>query len=146
MIGAGLPPSERAIVDSFTQALPQPWRGSFVLREVPSHGRAHTDVVILLSRQMVGVEVKRTAWSRALVQAVLNRHTYDASYIALWHLKVNQRVLVDAARWGIGVVSIEGGRSRIVQRATLGRPDPETRRRMRSMLEARAEQIGVIAA
>jgi hypothetical protein len=142
-----LPRQEQTIVDSLLGHLPRAWHSAFAYTEIPSYGRARTDVVVQLSRTLVAIEVKRTAWSRALVQALLNRHLYDQSYIALWHSQVHQRVLVNAARWGIGVISVSESASRIVQPAVRGNPDPESRRRLLSLLETRREaQIEVVAA
>lgn len=96
-------------------------------REVRSHGRARTDVVLLVGGEVVGIEVKKNDWRRAIAQAVLNRYCVDRSYIALWSDRIADPVVTEASAWGIGVISITREGVEIISRAPRAQPERELR-------------------
>jgi hypothetical protein len=106
--------------------------------EVRSHGRARTDVVLLCGSELVGIEVKKSDWRRAIAQAVLNRYCVDRSYIALHTERLNDSVLSEARQWGIGVIGISASGLEIQVEATKGAPDSEMRRHILESIEATA--------
>jgi hypothetical protein len=105
-------------------------------REARSHGRSRADVVLLWDAEVVAIEVKRTDWKRAVLQAVLNRYCADRSFIALWVSRVSDDVLEEASRRGLGVISVAPDSVRVVQEAPIGRPDPRIRSRLLDQLTA----------
>lgn len=98
--------------------------------EVRSHGRARTDVCVVAEDVLIGIEVKRTDWRRAISQAVLNRFCVDRSYVAFWNERVSDEAVSEAQRWGIGVLGVSRDTVQLREPASLGRPDPTVRARM----------------
>jgi hypothetical protein len=135
-----IPRREADLVAALLTGMPSRWRGCWVATEVPTHGKARADIILMTPRQTVAIEVKRTAWQRALGQALLNRYIADRSYVALWAGVVSDRVVRDAASLGLGVIAIEPGRSTVVQSAARVYPDPELRGRVR---QAVRDLVGV---
>lgn len=98
--------------------------------ELTSHGTARADIALVCNGHLLAIEVKRTAWRRAVVQALLNRLCFDRSYIALWATRVTDQVMHEAERWGIGVVAVYPGNLEIAVEAARCDPDPTVRARM----------------
>lgn len=106
-------------------------QGGYVVRqEVPSHGRARTDLILWDGECLIGVEAKLRDWSRVIGQAVLNRQCVDQSYLAMWSSAISDALLTEAARFGIGVMSLSDGGMQILLQPTHGNPIPELRERL----------------
>jgi hypothetical protein len=130
-----LPGSEREIRDLLMGGIPSLFPNVTVSVETKSHGRARTDLAFLASGELIGVEVKRTDWRRAIAQAFLNRCCVDRSYVALWCSKVRPAVLDEACRWGIGVLAVGPRRVEECLPAVAARPDSTVRARMIASLD-----------
>lgn len=101
-----MPATEAEIVEAVVSNLGRLGKISAVGLEVPSHGRSRADVAALVGDDLVLIEAKRTAWQRVLAQAALNRLCSDRSYIALWSGRVTDGIKDEAARLGVGILSV----------------------------------------
>lgn len=110
--------------------------GYVVSEEVPSHGRARTDLVLWDGEILIGVEAKLRDWGRVIGQAALNRQCVDQSYLAMWSSAISDMILAEAARFGIGVMSLGDGGAQVVLQPTHGGPIPELRQRLIGALES----------
>ncbi len=100
--------------------------------EVPSHGRARTDVVVAIGGELLGIEAKIGRWRRAVGQAILNRYCVERSYVAMWRLAIRPHLLEEAEFYGLGVIAVDSRRIEVVLAADLSVPDPAVRRRIAS--------------
>jgi len=123
-------PTEAALLAVVARSSKVMWRGCRVGREVKSHGRARTDLMVLWEGELIAIEGKVRHWQRALGQALLNRYCADRSYVALWGRYAHDEVLREAAAWGVGVIRVEGKEALIALAAPLGVPEGHLRKRM----------------
>lgn len=93
----------------------------------------------MLNADIVAIEVKRTDWRRAVLQAMLNRYCADRSFIALWASQLTDDVIEEARHSGVGVLSISVAALRMLSTAPLSAPDPEIRMRLRAQLDVDRE-------
>jgi hypothetical protein len=115
-------------------------RANCIVRaEVPSHGRARTDLILWDGECLIGIEAKLKDWGKAIGQAVLNKQCVDQSYLAMWSSAISDAVLSEAARFGVGVMALSELGMRIVLQADHERPIPELRDRLIHGLGAVAE-------
>lgn len=105
-------------------------------REVPSHGHARADIVILMGDEVIAIEVKRENWKRAIAQAFLNRYCVDRSYVAIWHVHVSAQVLRETRKRGLGLLAIADDGVRIVRPAPKSRPKSILRRPIVALMAA----------
>lgn len=105
--------------------------------DVPSHGQARTDLVLVVSNELVAIEVKTLNWKKAIAQAYLNRYCVDRSYIALWEKTVRPQVIREAKNRGLGLLSIGEENVTIVRQAPRSRP----RRWLRSPILAAIGEV-----
>ncbi len=125
-----VPPPEEVILSCLVDALRATETNLRWACEVRSHGRARTDLLFLDGAELVGVEVKRADWRRAVAQAVLNRYCFDRSYIALWSTVISDAVIAEARHRGIGVLSVSRQAVHVVEEAAKARPAPALRERV----------------
>jgi len=135
------PRTEREIVDTLVSALRESLSSTVIAlgREISSHGRARADVAFLIDDEVWAVEVKKTDWRRAIAQAVLNRYAFDRSLIGLWRTELEEEIVDEAERWGIGVIGIQPGGAEVLIPAAQNIPDPSLRDRVVVRLERLAE-------
>ncbi len=99
--------------------------------EVKSHGMARLDIVVLSQSEIIGIEVKRRDWKRALAQAALNRFCVDRSYVALWTTTyIKEAVVTEAKRLSVGVIAVTNDTMQVVLQAPLSFPRPAIRQRI----------------
>jgi hypothetical protein len=125
-----LPSTEREIVDSLLARVQQLGENIIWAREARSHGRARTDVLLMRDAEVITIEVKRSDWKRAVLQAVLNRYCADRSFIALWASHVTDEVLEEAGRRGLGVLAVGPESLQVLGEAPIAQPDPAIRNRL----------------
>ncbi len=113
--------------------------GGRVATEVPSHGRARTDLVVVTPRQLIGVEVKLRDWRRALGQAILNRYCFDLSYVALLPSAIRTELLDTAREFRVGVLAVSADCVEVRLRAARNAPEPGIRGRLRKTVEDAAQ-------
>lgn len=130
------PLSEAALVSQLTKRIRAQWPLRGLGFEVKSHGRARTDVCVVVRDihgsspdVLIGIEAKLASWQRALRQAVLNRFCVDLSMIALPTSRVTEAVV--AACWdeGIGVLAVDQKWLHVVIAATPAKPDAALRQK-----------------
>lgn len=134
-LGTCLPSTEQEIVDVLLGHLPHLGDDIVWTCEARSHGRARTDVVVMLGGEVVAIEVKRRDWRRAVFQAVLNRYCADRSFIALWATQVTNDVLQEASRRSLGVLSVAPDALQVVGEAPVSHPNPGMRTRLLVQLD-----------
>ncbi len=110
-------PTEAEVIGHILAGLDVLGRVEGYALEVPSHGRARTDVVVFRKRDVIGIEAKVLDWKAALRQAALNRYCVHASYIALWHSAIKEDVVNAASAHGVGILSVTPTRVSVVTRA-----------------------------
>jgi predicted transcriptional regulator len=72
---------------------------------------------IFLARQIIAIEAKMSDWQRALRQAIGNTWFASHSYILLPDRRLPREVLTEAARFGVGVLTFDGQKTRTRLRA-----------------------------
>lgn len=103
--------------------------------EVPSHGRAKTDICAFIDETVIAIEAKLTNQRRAIGQAALNRYYADRSYIAVLDRYVTSTLVAEATNWDLGILSLSATGVEIALPAPQLTPHPELRTRMICSLE-----------
>jgi hypothetical protein len=135
-----VPRTEAELVEDLVRLLRARWPVRALGAEVRSHGRCRTDVCALLRDAgvaepvLVGVEAKLSDWSRAVAQAAMNRYAVDVSYVAMPVTRTSGGLLEEAARHGVGVLSVGPRRLEVALPATVNTPDPVLRERVLAQL------------
>ena len=96
--------SEELVVGAVVTLLRK--EGYRVRREVPCMGSS-IDIVATRGRWLTCVEVKVSAWQRALKQCFAHRLVADFLVIAVASPKITSRLIAIAAEHGIGVIHID---------------------------------------
>ena len=133
-----IPETEAELVRTIALQVRQVFgRNAAFALEVPSHGRARTDVVIAVGDELLGIAAKLGQWRRAVGQAILNRYCVDRSYVAMWRLAIRPDVLEEARSYGVGVIAVDSRRIEVVLSADLSVPDSAVRSRIATALMAK---------
>ena len=103
--------------------------------ELKSHGRARTDIALLVDSDLVAVEAKLHDWHRGIAQAALNRIWFDRSYVALWFETITGQVESEARRHGVGLIAIHEEGIVVHRRAPRSRPSRFMRRHVMQNLQ-----------
>lgn len=136
-------PDEATLVNALVRGIGREWDVRGVGREVRSHGRCRTDLAVDVvlpdgSRHLVGVEAKVHDWPRAVLQAVLNRRCFDASYVAVPDGRVRDGLMDEALARGLGVLAVsKDGSVAVVVAARVCAPDEPLRDRVGGQLARR---------
>lgn len=123
-----MPDTEAAIVAAVVANLDDLGLVRALGEEVPSHGRSRADVAAVVGDDLVLIEAKRTAWQRAIAQAAMNRLCCDRSFIALWSGRATPAVLAEAARLGVGVLTVHEEALEVALEAQPRKPSSGVRR------------------
>jgi predicted transcriptional regulator len=94
-----------------------------LLRETHGSVRVHRLADIFHARKIIAVEAKMKDWQRAIMQAVANTWFASHSYILLPERPLSNSLNETAKRFGIGVLTFDGQRTRTRIRAS-ARPLP----------------------
>lgn len=120
--------TEAELVGTLRGYLTEP--GHIVLEEVRSHGRARIDLLLWDGECLIGIEAKLRDWNKAIGQAALNRQCVDRSYVAMCSQNVTTTLLAEAARFGLGVMSVDAEGATVALHPDHGDPIPELRHRI----------------
>lgn len=110
-----------------------------VKRELPWNGRRIDLATITKSLTTAAYELKLSSITRAIEQASYSRLSFDRSWVVTQG-KVGQSALDEAARLGIGIMSLQAGKIRIVISA---KRQPRTSRTIRRRLidQLRSQEV-----
>src|SRR5262245_60477236 len=90
--------------------------------EVPTHGRAHADILLFDGSTLVAVEAKLSDWKRGVAQAALNTLVANRSYLAIPQSGARKEVLEEAHRHGVGVIGVAGSGVAVLMEGTRNLP------------------------
>ena len=98
--------------------------------EVRCHDQASMDVLVHTPSALVAVEAKLSDWARVVAQAYLHRYCVDYVYVAIPADRVTGVRLKEAARFGLGVIAVDGVYANIEKEAARARPAKRIRQRL----------------
>jgi hypothetical protein len=98
--------------------------------EVGTHGRAKTDLCVLVGDKLIAIEAKYSNRRRAIGQAYLNRYYADHSYIAVLGSHITGQLAADARRWRLGILSVSQAGVSVAIPAPAAFPDLNLRARV----------------
>ena len=98
--------------------------------EVRCHDQARMDILVKTPSALFAVEAKLSHWGRLLAQAFLHQYCVDYVYVAILVHQVTPERLSEAARYRIGVVSVDTEGTCIVQQAIRTPPVTQIRDRL----------------
>lgn len=125
------PESERELVDLMLRHVRRAFgRRTRLAREVKTHGRFKTDVCLYADGSILAIEAKLVHWQRALGQARLNTFYADRSYIALWQSRLTDGIVLEANKYGVGVIGVSRSGIAVVDSSFASKPDPALRTRV----------------
>lgn len=123
--------SEAELISDLLAAVPTIWGDQATSHpEIRCHDQARMDILVSTPTVLIAVEAKMSHWHRLITQAFLHRYCVDQIYIAIPADKLHDSIVVEAARFDIGVISVDNGSTRIVQGAGMNRPSKHIRRRI----------------
>ena len=98
--------------------------------EVRCHDQASMDLLVRTPTTLIGIEAKLSNWNRVLAQAYLHRYCVDYVYVAMPACGVTEARLLEARRFGIGVIAVDNTATNIEHEAVRTRPSKRIRRRL----------------
>ncbi|MDE0268957.1 MAG: hypothetical protein OXI96_07980 [Acidimicrobiaceae bacterium] len=98
--------------------------------EVRCHGQASMDILVTTPTELIAVEAKLYHSRHLIVQAFLHRYCVDFVYIAVPEKRVIEARSSEAANFGIGVIAVANGSTRIIKEARRAKPTQRIRQRL----------------
>ena len=104
--------------------------GLIIYNEVPCHGQARMDLLILAGAELIAVEAKLSHWDRLLAQAYLHRYCVDRTYAAIPAAMLTEDRLQEANSLQVGVIVVSEFTASVAVEARKTEPCVEIRNRL----------------